>query len=516
MAAFLTLADKDGRTDSETSTLVSYCQVMGQLALIVQNISLSAAELSWVVAHPTIITENATVLNHDISTLYDLLQLHALLGRCGTLAAEILTSLSGKVGSEKTNLAIKTVATALSLDEQAVTQALAQCSSYAYFYSWIHLRDALQWLDVAGIFGITPANVATLVKLTPASPYADWIAASHALQAGLNPQQTARLSATLDGALSMAASAYVIKNIAPSWVTDRDKLYSWLLIDNQVSAQIKTTRIAEAIASVQLYVNRALSGQEDGVVSAVKSKTFFASDWDTYNKRYSTWATVSQLVYYPENYVDPTLRIGQTGMMDEMLQSLSLSQITSDTVESAFKTYMTRFEEIANLNVISGYHDSVSDQSGITYIIGRSAIGDYYWRSADIGKMSDGKLPSNAWSEWKKVTAALTPVSNLVRPVIFQSRLYLVWVESQDTATTSGSTTTKSTEYLLKYAHILHDGTWGSPASVMLNSGTLPLSGGVLMTQACTAQRMWSRKSFTFTSIKKRTAIRRYRQAWQG
>lgn len=477
VAAFLTLADKDGRTDAETYSLVSYCQVLGQLALIVQNTGLSAAELSWVVAHPTIITENATVLNHDISTLHDLTQLHALLSRCGTLAAEILASLSGKAGSEKNNLAVNTVATALSLDEQALAQALMQCSSHAYFYSWIHLRDALQWLDVAGIFGITPASVAALVKLTPISPYADWVAASHALQAGLNTQQTALLNDTLDEALSAAASAYVIKNIAPSWVTDRDKLYSWLLIDNQVSAQIKTTRIAEAIASAQLYINRAISGQEEGVVNAVKSKTFFTSDWDTYNKRYSTWAGVSQLVYYPENYVDPTLRIGQTGMMDEMLQSLSQSQLTSYTVENAFNTYMTHFEEIANLDVISGYHDDVSDQSGITYIVGRSAIGDYYWRSADIGKMSDGKLPANAWSELKKVTAALVPVNNLVRPVIFQSRLYLVWVESRETSTTSGSATTKSTEYLLKYAHILHDGTWSSPAAVTLNSGILPLEG---------------------------------------
>ncbi|EIO7472034.1 toxin [Salmonella enterica subsp. enterica] len=477
VSGFVTLATSDDRTNEETSALVSYCQVMGQLALIVRNTGLSAAELTWVVAHPAVITLKATALNHDIGTLYDLTQLHALLSRCGTRAAEILTSLSGKAGSEKNNLSVKTVASVLGLDEQALIQALAQCSSYAYFYNWPELAGALQWLDVATIFGITPADVAALVKLKPDSAYADWVAAGHVLQAGLNPQQTARLSDTLDETLGAAASAYVIKNIAPSWVTNRDQLYSWLLIDNQVSAQIKTTRIAEAIASVQLYVNRALSGQEEDVDYAIKSKKFFSTDWDTYNKRYSTWAGVSQLVYYPENYVDPTLRIGQTGMMDEMLQTLSQSQLTSDTVENAFKTYMTRFEEIANLDIISGYHDGASDQNGTTWLVGKSAIGDYYWRSADIEKMSDGKLPANAWSEWKKVTAALNPVNNLVRPVIFQSRLYLTWVESRETAATVESETDKITEYLLKYAHILHDGTWSAPISVALEGGTLPLQG---------------------------------------
>ena len=481
VTAFLTLAAKEKLTEAETVQLVSFCQVLGQLTLFARRASLSATELSWAVAHPTIMTEKATVLAHDIAMLRDLTLLHGALARCGVSAPQVITSLSGKAGSETNNLPVKTVATAMSLDEQALTQALAQCSGYAYFYSWIHLRDSLQWLDAASTLGISPGALGSLLNLmytdsNKRPSYSDWMAASRVLQAGLNARQTEQLQAVLDEALSAAASAYVIKNIAPSWVTDRDKLYSWLLIDNQVSAQIKTTRIAEAIASVQLYVNRALSGQEEGVDNAVKARQFFNDDWDTYNKRYSTWAGVSELVYYPENYVDPTLRIGQTGMMDEMLQSLSQSQLTSDTVEDAFKTYMTRFEEIANLDIISGYHDGVSDKSGKTYLIGRSAIGEYYWRRADIDKMSDGRLPANAWSEWKKITAGIAPVTNLVRPVIFQSRLYVVWAESRDVATT-GSTTTKSVDYLLKYAHILHDGTWSTPVTITPVQDTLPPKG---------------------------------------
>lgn len=466
VAAFLTLADKDGRTDAETSSLVSYCQVMGQLALIVRNTGLNAVELSWVVAHPTIITEKATVLNHDTSTLYDLTQLHALLSRCGTRATEILTSLSGKAGSEKNNLAIKTVATALSLDEQALTQALAQCSSYAYFYSWIHLRDALQWLDVAGTFGITPASVATLVKLTPASPYADWVAASHALQAGLNTQQTARLSTTLDEALSAAASAYAIKNIAPSWVTDRDKLYSWLLIDNQVSAQIKTTRIAEAIASVQLYVNRALSGQESNLVSTVKSNQFFNNDWDRYNKRYSTWAGVSELVYYPENYIDPTLRIGQTSMMDSLLQRLSQNKIDEDIVSDGVMSYLTSFDSIANLQVINGYHDNFTMTEGHTYFLGNSQA-DYqkfYWRSVDHSKFIEGKFSANAWSEWTEIKCGTSAFNDFIRLAIYDGRLHVFWLEQIKTKSEDGKKTLYS--YQLKISHLRYDGSWNSPVSI--------------------------------------------------
>ncbi|ANS44756.1 hypothetical protein Q5A_021675 [Serratia inhibens PRI-2C] len=472
ITTFLGLVIKENLAADESAKLVAFCQVMGQLALIVRELRLTSGEISLAVTQPEKIRPGMSSLPHDIATIHILARFHNWLQSCGTSATEILSALG------KGTLIPAQLAQAMTLDEQMVIQGLAQHDDKAgVFSSWTATDVTLQWVDAAGALGITPAGVATLLSLkytdsAPQPPYADWVAISQTLQSGLNGYHNQGLQAVVDESLSGAVSAYVLKNIAPYWVTDRNKLYSWLLLDNQISAQVKTTRLAEAIAGVQLYVNRALSGQEEEVDSGVQSRRFF-TDWDSYNKRYSTWAGVSQLVYYPENYVDPTLRIGQTGMMDEMLQTLSQSQLNSDSVENAFKTYMTRFEEIANLDVISGYHDGVSDQEGMTYLIGRSAIGDYYWRSADIGLLSGGKLPANAWREWKKINTAISAVNNLVRPVIFQSRLYILWVESREVATTS-STPVKSLEYTLKYAHILHDGSWSAPVSVTPAAGVLP------------------------------------------
>lgn len=466
ISGFLTLADSEARTDDETASLVSFCQVLGQMALTVRSLGLSVGEIALAVTQSGKILPDSDTLPRNIATIRTLARFHHWVQQCGTSATEILSAL------DSGTLTPAQLAQAMMLDKQMVVQGLAQAEKdyekTGRFGSWTEIDITLQWVDMAATLGITPAEVRTLVNVKFAggvdpTTWNDWVAISNTLQGGLSSWQAMQLQAVREEALSTAISAYAIKNISPGWVTDRDRLYSWLLIDNQVSAQIKTTRIAEAIASVQLYVNRALSGQEEGAVTAVKSKPFFTSDWEMYNKRYSTWAGVSQLVYYPENYVDPTMRTGQTGMMDEMLQKVSQSQLNSDAVEVAFKTYMTRFEDIANLDVISGYHDSISDQDGTTYLVGKSAAGKHYWRSADINKMSDGKLPANAWSEWKEITAGISPVENLIRPVIFQSRLYLVWVEVREVATTTGSTTMKSFEYLMKYAHILHDGTWSAP-----------------------------------------------------
>ncbi|QSA18304.1 hypothetical protein JV209_08480, partial [Morganella morganii] len=164
---------------------------------------------------------------------------------------------------------------------------------------------------------------------------------------------------------------------------------------------------ADAIAGIQLYVNRTIAGDEPGADSDALERQFF-KDWDTYNKRYSTWAGVSQLVYYPENTIDPTLRTGQTGMMNTMLEQLSQSELNSDTLEDGFRQYLTAFEQVADLKVISGYHDTVSIDEGNTWFVGTSQTEPkkYYWRKADHSKCQNGHFAANAWSEWKEITCA--------------------------------------------------------------------------------------------------------------
>ncbi|MDE9495539.1 insecticidal toxin complex protein A [Xenorhabdus bovienii] len=460
--AFLTLVEKDLLTPDETIQLVTFCQVMGQLALIVCGLRLTPGEISLAVTQPGKLIAGAKILPQCIDTVRALAHFHRWLQQCGTSATEMLSALGNGT------LTPAQLAQAMTLDEHMVIQGLAQHDSKAaIFSSWPAIDVTLQWLDIATTLSITPAGVAALMGLKYTDPahqpsYNDWVAISHTLQAGLSSQQNRQLQATLDEALSTAASAYAIKQIASVWVTNRDQLHSWLLLDNQVSAQVKTTRLAEAIASVQLYVNRALNGLEEGVSQSVKSRQYF-TDWDTYNKRYSTWAGVSELVYYPENYIDPTLRIGQTGMMDTLLQEISQSQLNSDTLEDGFKNYLASFEEIANLSVISGYHDNTDADEGNTWFIGhsRTTPRQFYWRKLEHSKGADGRYTANAWSEWKEIVCGMTPHQNLVRPVIFKSRLHVVWVEEEIRKGDDG--TTQNVFYRLKLSWLRYDGSWASP-----------------------------------------------------
>ncbi|CAI1993738.1 neuraminidase-like domain-containing protein [Serratia marcescens] len=463
--------DDDILTDEQ----VVFVQRLGQLALITQALQLTTAELAFAVKHPEKLSARMTTLSHNLATILSLDSLHQGLQRCGTHGSDILSALqNGTLTAHQ-----------LSLVAGVSQDLMAAVLTEGAALSWEDADHALQWTDLAGRLGISCEMAKKLLHL----PYdndsaAEWKAVADALLAALTPTKAMQLEGVLEEARSAILSTHAVACFTQIWkpkaedavsVKDRNDLFNWLLLDNQVSAQVKTTQIGEAIASIQLYVSQALAGQYGKADAAVLSRPFF-TEWDRSNKDYSSWAGLAQLVYYPENSIDPTLRIGQTGMMDEMLQTLSQGRLNDDAVESAFKTYLTRFEEIANLNVINAYHDSLVETSGKTYLLSRSDAGQYYWRSADASLMKDGRLPANAWSEWKKIDIGINATGDLIRPVIFQDRLYLFWLESQRYSpgkTASPDASDKQpdvVEYTLKHAHIKHDGSWSSPVSVVTKS----------------------------------------------
>ncbi|MEQ1961608.1 neuraminidase-like domain-containing protein [Xenorhabdus khoisanae] len=462
---------------------VQYCQSLSQLALIYRSSGLTESAFELFVTKPDVFGFPAgSAPAHDALSLMMLTHFADWVNAQGDKASPTLTAFA-----EKTLTAEK-LADAMVLDANLLSQAYIQAKQHNQvteenaFSNWISINIILQWISVSQQLNIAPQGVSALVALDyiPRIPgnalptYSQWETSANILTAGLDSQQADSLHTFLDEARSAALSTYYIRQVASTAaaIQSRDDLYQYLLIDNQVSAAIKTTRIAEAIASIQLYVNRTLESAEENADSGVITRQFF-TDWDKYNKRYSTWAGVSQLAYYPENYIDPTMRIGQTNMMDALLQQISQSQLNTDIVEDAFMSYLTSFEQVANLEVISAYHDNVNDSTGLTYFIGLSETeaGEYYWRSVDHSKFGDGKFAANAWSEWSKIDCPINPYQGTIRPVMYKSRLYISWLEQKEITKPTGSNNQTTTEYRydLKLSHIRYDGTWNTPLTFDVN-----------------------------------------------
>ncbi|MEM8025907.1 neuraminidase-like domain-containing protein [Morganella morganii] len=440
-------------TPPQKESVAAYCQELAQRVLVIRTFALSDTELQ-------VLSTSAPV--KTISGLQAISHFHNLVNRCGGQAGTVLDAL------QSSTLTVKILAQALNVPGITISQILGLQADIpdSPVTKWTQLGKLPVYLDISDNLHITPKEITNLLAVSEnASPsYAELTTFSRLLQAGLNEQQTKQLQNRSEPRRSEALSGEYRSLIMGKPLADRDDIWRNLLVDGKVSAEITTTRLADAIAGIQLYINRTVAGDEPGADSAVLERQFF-KDWDTYNKRYSTWAGASQLVYYPENFIDPTIRIGQTGMMNTMLEQLSQSELNSDTLENGFRQYLTAFEQVADLKVVSGYHDAVDIDEGNTWFIGASQTEPkkYYWRKADHSKCQNGRFAANAWSDWKEITCAVNPYQDMVRPVIYRSRLYLLWIEEQKRKDDEGKKNISS--FTLKLTHIKYDGSWASPFS---------------------------------------------------
>ncbi|AIR59388.1 hypothetical protein LH23_01585 [Cedecea neteri] len=451
--------------------LAGYLHVLGQYALTVDALRLSAAEVAALAADTgkrRRLFASVVAGRDAVNRLLSLYHFHSWINGLGRESSSILATLN--TGS----VDVAQLASAMGLGEAMLTQALfcvTGKNSAKIAGGWQTIYPMLQWVNVAGALNTMPVVIKELTDIrlsasgANASDWAKWSSLARKLEAALTAREAQLLAGYGAGRLSDILSQWFISNVEVDGVAvqNREQLYSYFLIDNQVSPEVKTTRIAEAIASVQLHINRALNRIEPNMRPDVSTRQFF-TDWEI-NSRYATWGGISRLVYYPENYVDPLMRVGQTKMMDEMLQYINQSQLSEDTVEDAFKTYLARFESVADLKVISAYHDNVNSDSGKTWFVGRTSEGipEYYFRSMDMSRFSEGKLAANAWSEWVKIDAPMNVWNDTIRPVVFRDRLYITWLERDEVASNGSSTFTASWRYTLKLAFLRQDGNWSAP-----------------------------------------------------
>ncbi|MGV3345739.1 neuraminidase-like domain-containing protein [Enterobacteriaceae bacterium LUAb1] len=476
-----------------SEAVVAFAYGLAQRALIIHASGVTSEALTLFVAKPQTL-DNRLKLNEAAlpCSLAVIMALSAATQWLSTLADSAGTggALLNALNDKGVDAALLAQATGLNeaLITQAMTEAQAQggLAKAGTLHSYSEIDVVLQWLQLAASFGVMPVDISHLLKLNYTSEtgngddWEHWQQVAQAFLAGLTPSQTAVVEAARAPGLSAALSGWLttMQNRDVD-LTSREVLHRYLLTDSLNGPQVKTSRLAAAVEALQSFIHRTLSEPEGpGFNTAVLSSAFMR-DWTQWNSRYSTWVAAQKLMYYPENYIDPTVRLGQTQMMDDMLQVLGQAQINTDTVGDAFMGYLNGFEAVANLETVSAYYDARYDSSatskGKTWFIGRSESEprEYWWRTVDESKRgADGKLPANAWTSWTQITCSPQPYGELIRPVVYKKRLYLGWVERQKHVTQRGEDgKERAWEYLwtLKMAWRRYDGNWSTPASYPLS-----------------------------------------------
>ncbi|EOC9367809.1 neuraminidase-like domain-containing protein [Enterobacter asburiae] len=310
----------------------------------------------------------------------------------------------------------------------------------------------------------------------------------------------------------MYASYYMAYGLPPGDVngtplfelikTYRD-LYEYLLLDTQNTGKVTTTKIAEAISSLQTYINRCRDGYEPDVVNTANSVMAneslpggFLYDWEQYNQAYSTWAGKERLQYYPSTYLSPSLRYNKTSLFNALEQTIFQGKVNVDRINEAFVNYLTSYETLAKLKTISAYQTGpkppantlITEVNETIYFVGKTQGKDksYYYRSCytgEVGAYDDydnnnenndpDRLPGSAWREWVKIGAPVGEALNESVAVFWaNSRLYVCWMESEDVD--DGTTTTTTVTAKVDYLNASRQWCSSQEIIVSLPDGTMP------------------------------------------
>jgi peptidoglycan hydrolase-like protein with peptidoglycan-binding domain len=196
---------------------------------------------------------------------------------------------------------------------------------------------------------------------------------------------------------------------------DANELYGHFLIDVEMDPCMMTSRIKQAISSVQLFVQRCLMNLENGVLAGAEIDD--AWDWWKWMKNYRVWEANRKVFLYPENWIEPELRDDKSPFFKELESELLESDLTLESAEKAFLNYVEKLDHVARLEVMGVYHQKDS-QLDILHVFARTQAPPrvYYYRQ---------RVNSAFWTPWEKIDLDIE--GNHLIPVVWNSRLLLFW-----------------------------------------------------------------------------------------
>lgn len=214
--------------------------------------------------------------------------------------------------------------------------------------------------------------------------------------------------------------------------TDADSLFEYFLIDVQMGACMDTSRVVQASAAVQMFVDRCLLNLESDMTSGTeKGVSPGAIDQDRWEwmKNYRVWQANREVFLYPENWLAPEWRMDRSELFKDLESYLVQNDITDRSVEQAFRNYLAGLAEIGNLEMC-GLHQEYYDDGRprLLHVFGRTRHAPYaiYYRTWN---------EYHKWSAWQKVPVSIRVVEkgehsgvHLI-PVVWKKRLFLFWPE---------------------------------------------------------------------------------------
>lgn len=209
-------------------------------------------------------------------------------------------------------------------------------------------------------------------------------------------------------------------NRYPRQFVDDSDIYSYYLMDVKMEPDMTISRIVQASASIQLFVQHAELGLEGDKILNDGQR----GEWE-WMKNYRVWEAARKVFLYPENWIQSDLRDDKTPFFEELEERIQEFSDDHTSLENALFEYLEKIREVSNIEIIGSTKEDGGDEGGILYtlhIVGRTQ-GEphtYYYR-----KYKAKAILSGEWTPWERLDVDIP--SESVVPAIVKQRLYLLW-----------------------------------------------------------------------------------------
>jgi hypothetical protein len=231
-----------------------------------------------------------------------------------------------------------------------------------------------------------------------------------------------------------ALVTFLLPRMRDLGVRTRNQLFEYFLIDVDMNPCMLTSRIRQAIGSVQTFFQRCLMNLEPRVPPRVIDER----DWK-WLKYYRVWEANRKVFLYPENWIEPELRDDKSPLFEVMERTILQQEIKDDNVEAAFADYLEGLDEIARLDVRGVWfeerpgHRMVREaprvlhippapksdwDTGTYHVFARTFNAPHVWY---YRRLEGGRT----WTPWEKIETEIEG-EHLV-PIVFNRRMHLFW-----------------------------------------------------------------------------------------
>ncbi|MEN3539329.1 neuraminidase-like domain-containing protein [Microbispora sp. ZYX-F-249] len=120
-------------------------------------------------------------------------------------------------------------------------------------------------------------------------------------------------------------------------VADADQLGDFLHIDLSADPCVSTTRVRDAIESLQSFLMAFQLGRENPLLTNMLGDDF--AERSRWLRGYEQWHAAQSVFLYPESFLLPGLRPSAGGPFGEFLSTVSTAAVTSESVRAAAHAY---------------------------------------------------------------------------------------------------------------------------------------------------------------------------------